>query len=139
MRATEREQQRRLTVTSWMTCRWSECAPILSECFQPSTCLSCETHQTFLLPCDHHLASASVPTGLLSPHFMCIDHSYLVLQAYAPQDILVSLKVADSVIASMGDLWHALSECPEFAYLRAQWSSRCGIEPQFAQPPFLDL
>ena len=31
--------------------------------------------------------------------------------------------------ASVGDLWHALSECPEFADLRAQWSSRCGIAP----------
>ena len=35
--------------------------------------------------------------------------------------------------ASVGDLWHSLSECPEFADLRAQWSSRCGISQQFAQ------
>ena len=35
--------------------------------------------------------------------------------------------------ASVGDLWHSLSECPEFADLRSQWSRRCRISPQFAQ------
>ena len=35
--------------------------------------------------------------------------------------------------ASVGDLWHSLSKCPEFADLRAQWSRRCRLSPQFAQ------
>ena len=43
----------------------------------------------------------------------------------AMTDILVeSCRFCD---ASVGDLWHSLSECPEFADLRAQWSRRCRL------------
>ena len=35
--------------------------------------------------------------------------------------------------ASVGDLWHSMSECREFADLRTQMSRRCRISPQFAQ------
>ena len=66
--------------------------------------------------------SGALPVGVMTPSLVDV-----------PQDILVTLKVADSVMPLWGDLWHSLSECPEFDDLRAQWSSRCGISPQFAQ------
>ena len=65
--------------------------------------------------------SGASPLGVMTPSL--VD---------ALQDIMVP-ESCRFCHASVGDMCHSLSECSEFADLRAQWSRRCRISQQFAQ------
>ena len=66
--------------------------------------------------------SGALPVGVMIPSLVDV-----------PQNILVSLKVADSVMPLWGICSTPCLSAPSLDDLRAQWSSRCGISPQFAQ------